>query len=413
MNHLSINKTTILTLFLLHAFVLALQAQITEHICQDDYHIDAGKVGTISLKVDNISFFKDNEYSGPIIKGYTLPGLWLQPKLAYYPLKNLKLEAGLHALIYHGARKFPNYAYQDIASWQGNQYQEGAHVLPYFRAHLLLSGVNLVWGNLYGGSNHKLIEPLYSPELNLTADPEAGFQLLWDTDFLHWDAWIDWQSFIFKNDTHQEAFVVGTSAQFMLNDPQSRMHLYVPVQAIAQHRGGEIDTIYTSSVSTLLNYAAGAGITWNINRPVLKRINLEADVVGYYQQNGTLWPLKKGLGIYAKANADLGRGLRIQGGYYFCKDFISILGTPYFGSVSTTDEGLVYDRMRTAFASLEYSRTIKKYYAMGAKAEFYYVHTGTATTSEGERRASDHLTSYSLGVYFRLNLDVLLWKNIK
>lgn len=86
----------------------------------------------------------------------------------FYPLKNIKLELGVHALIYSGAYKFPNYAYHDIAIWKGNQYQRGTHILPYFRAQLALSRVNLVLGNLYGGENHRLIEPLYNPELNLT-----------------------------------------------------------------------------------------------------------------------------------------------------------------------------------------------------------------------------------------------------
>lgn len=48
------------------------------------------------------------------------------------------------------------------------QYQRGTHILPYFRAQLALSHVNLILGDIYGGSNHGLIAPLYSPELNLT-----------------------------------------------------------------------------------------------------------------------------------------------------------------------------------------------------------------------------------------------------
>ena len=73
-------------------------------------------------------------------------------------------------------------AYQDIAYWKGDQYQKGVHVLPYFRAQMALSDhVNIVLGNIYGASNHNLIEPLYNPELNLTCDPEAGLQLLYDS----------------------------------------------------------------------------------------------------------------------------------------------------------------------------------------------------------------------------------------
>ena len=96
--------------------------------------------------------------------------------------------------------------------------------------------------------------------------------------------WIDWQRFIFLDDTHQEAFTVGLSTRFKLNAPSSTFHCYIPLQILAQHRGGEIDTIRESSVQTLMNGAVGAGVTWNIDRRILKRVNVELDAAGYYQR---------------------------------------------------------------------------------------------------------------------------------
>ena len=192
------------------------RAQVEEKVCKTDYNINPERVGELSVELDNISFFKDNEYAGTVMKGYSLPGMWLEPKVVYYPLKNMKLELGAHALIYSGAYKFPNYAYHDIATWKGNQYQRGTHILPYFRAQLALSHVNLILGDIYGGSNHGLIAPLYSPELNLTADPEMGLQFLYDSRHLHLDAWVNWLSYIFEEDTHQEAFIVGLSSLILL-----------------------------------------------------------------------------------------------------------------------------------------------------------------------------------------------------
>lgn len=78
--------------------------------------------------------------------------------------------------------------------------------------------------------------------------------------------------------------------------PKARFHYYTPVQMTIQHRGGEQDTIYTNSVQTLMNGSVGAGVTWNVNRPVLKRVNVEVDAVAYYQQAGHLWPFDKGVG---------------------------------------------------------------------------------------------------------------------
>lgn len=392
------------------AFPQAVHAQLIERICQTDYRLPSEKVGELSIELDNICFFKNNEFESSVIRGYSLPGLWVQPKFVYLPLKNIKLEAGIHALFYSGAYKYPNYAYQDISLWKGGQYQHGAHLLPYFRAQIAFSRFNLVWGNLYGGSNHGLIAPLYNPELNLTADPETGFQLLFDTRSFHLDAWINWQSFIFHEDTHQEAFTVGVSSAINFTAPEARVHCYMPIQLTIQHRGGEIDTLVSNSVHTLVNAAAGIGLTWNRKRHLLRRVNIEADVLGYYQQAGTLWPLDQGSGLYAKGEFDLGDHLRVQGGYFYGKDFISLYGIPFFGTVSMSREGATFDVMRTWCASIEYSRTFKQNYSMGAKADLYYTCPGTMRLPDGTQMAGKSGTSFLAGIYFRAHLDFRLLK---
>lgn len=93
-----------------------------------------GKKGELSVEIDNLSFFKDDEYTGSFMKGYTLPGLWLQAKAVYYPLEMLKLEAGVHLQRFWGANRYPNMAYQDIAHWKGVSTRKGFHALPWFRA---------------------------------------------------------------------------------------------------------------------------------------------------------------------------------------------------------------------------------------------------------------------------------------
>ena len=231
------------------SFIYTLYAQIPDRVFKTDSRIDPEKKGELSVEFDNLSFFKDDEYTGSFMKGYTLPGLWLQAKAVYYPLEMLKLEAGVHLQRFWGANRYPNMAYQDIAHWKGDQYQRGFHALPWFRAQVALSDhVNIVLGDLYGAANHNLIEPLYNPELNMVADPEMGLQLLYNSCRFDLDVWVNWESFIFREDIHQEAFTVGLSTRFKFNDPDSRFHFYAPLQVLAQHRGGEIDTILTNSV---------------------------------------------------------------------------------------------------------------------------------------------------------------------
>ena len=262
---------------------LPVSAQVEVGRYNTDYRIDSLKMKELRLDMDNLFFFKNNEFGSSAMKGYTLPGAWINPKLSYVPLSNIKFEAGAYMLWYSGAYKYPNYAYQDIAHWKGRHYQNGTHLLPYFRGQVSIGNFNFVLGDIYGGSNHRLILPLYNPELDLTADPESGFQILYDTPRFHLDAWINWQSFIFEADTHQEAFIAGVTSEIQFNSSQSEWHWYMPVQMVVQHRGGEIDDTETG-VETFMNGSVGVGLVRNLNQSGLKRLSWEVDVLGYYQQ---------------------------------------------------------------------------------------------------------------------------------
>ena len=371
------------------------------------YHIDSTQTKQLAIEVDNISFLKDNEYAGSVMKGYTLPGFWLQLKGVYQPLKNLKIEAGAHGLVYSGAYKYPSYAYHDIEKWKGNQYQKGTHILPYLRAHLQLKSWQLVFGDIYGGTQHNLIAPLYNSEQHLTADPEFGFQAIYDSKRFHLDTWVNWQSFIFEEDSHQEAFTVGLSSVFRFNDEQSPVHTYMPFQVTIQHRGGEQDTITTNSVQTLSNGALGFGLKWNLNRKVVKSVNVEANALVHYQQAGELWRKDTGFGAYAKAAIKFTNGIYTEGGYFIGKDFNSLMGIPYYGSLSLKEEGLYYDRPQTFFFSIDYARKFAKRYAFGVKADVYYFSPRGAFRAEGPQPVSNN-TSFSFGVFFRANPRFLI-----
>jgi hypothetical protein len=41
-----------------------------------------------------------------------------------------------------------------------------------------------------------------------------GVQMQWQTKPLDFDVWVNWESFIFDKDTHQEAFTFGLSARY-------------------------------------------------------------------------------------------------------------------------------------------------------------------------------------------------------
>lgn len=384
-------------------------AQTSQILGRTDYRLDSTQVKQLAIEIDNLSFFKDNEYAGQVMKGYSLPGFWLELKGTYQPLNFLKLEFGAYGLVYGGAYKYPSYAYHDIAKWKGNQYQKGTHILPYFRTQLQLKSWQLIFGNVYGGANHNLIAPLYNPELYLTADPEFGFQTIYDASRFHFDAWVNWQSFIFNIDSHQEAFTVGMTSEYRFNEKTAPVHMYLPFQITIQHRGGEQDTITTNSVQTLSNGALGFGIKWNLNRKIVKTVNVEADALMHYQQAGKLWHKDTGFGAYAKAAVEFSNGIYTEGGYFIGKDFNSLLGIPFYGSTSLRDEGTFFKRPQTFFFSVDYARKFAKHYAFGVKADVYYHCPKGAYTIE-ENIPVKKGTSFSVGVFFRANPRFLIKK---
>lgn len=216
-----------------------------------------------------------------------------------------------------------------MPTWKGDQFQKGAHILPFLRAQVGIGNVNIIIGDLYGGLNHDLLLPLYDRELLFSADPEAGLQVIWDTERSHLDAWIDWRSFIFNEDHHQESFVFGGAYRYEITPRDSRTNFYLPVQIVGQHRGGEIDTITENSVQTLMNGAIGVGADLKLGRKVLNRIDILCAVLGYYQQSGDIWPFDSGWGIYAQAKATLLRDFHLTAGLFHSKKFMSLLGSPF------------------------------------------------------------------------------------
>ncbi|MDR1380049.1 MAG: hypothetical protein LBJ47_01050 [Tannerella sp.] len=377
---------------------------------RSDYRIEALHAGRLSFEADNVSFFKNNEFSSTVQKGYTLPGFWLQLKASYCPADNLKLEAGVHSIWFWGTTRYPAFAYQEISTWNGRDDANKVHVLPYFRANMALSEhVNIVLGDIYGGANHRLIEPLYNPELNLTSDPESGLQLLYHTDWLDLDAWVDWRTYIYKLDTRQEAFIAGQTARFRANGEDSPLHAYFQLQGLAQHRGGEIDAT-DEKVQTMMNGAAGAGFRWNIRRSLLKYMDVEFDVAGYNFPKGRVAVPEKGTGFYARLAFQL-QNFNIRTSYWACRNFVTISGSPFYGSISTKEPGMFYKRPEMLYLGGDYMHPMKKGFAFGVNAEVYYFLSGKMYSPETGQFAPSAFgknTNFSLGVVMRINPSFLL-----
>lgn len=380
------------------------QAQMWQHLATSDYVPDARHTGQLRFEADVLAFFRDNEYSSHLTRGYSLPGIWAQPKLTYMPLAQVRMELGLHALMFNGANRYPCYVYHDIGRWKGNQYQSGAHLLPWIRVQAKFSHLNVVLGHIYGGENHRLSLPLWNAEANLSQDPEAGVQLLWDLPHLHADTWVNWQSYIFEEDSHQEAFTVGTTWHIKYGDHTfSDVTFSTPIELLFHHRGGEQDTT-AMGVQTLCNASLGAQLHWRTWNSTVPHVRFTAQALACYQQAGTLWPFEWGAALHGAAAATLWSQLQVQlGAFHAPRHFASLYGNPFFSTISLS-EPHHFRGNTTAYLHADFHHTFARRYTLGASVEAAQSWLGRAETLPRHQEFN-----FSFGIFMRACPSFLLF----
>ncbi|MCF0198702.1 MAG: hypothetical protein HUK02_05175 [Bacteroidaceae bacterium] len=346
-------------------------AQMWDSLCREDYQADTAQTRVLAAQVDALAFFRDNEYNTDFVKGYTLPGLWVRPTLTYQPLEAIRIEAGAHAAIFEGANRYPCFAYHDIATWKGQQFQHGIHVLPFFRVRASLSHLTFILGNLYGAQTHGLSLPMFNPEQCISADPEMGFQMLLDRPCVHLDWWVNWQSYIFQLDSHQEAFTGGLITQLRLSRPEAAVQWALPAEILLQHRGGQQDTTQLG-VQTLANMSAGVSMQTRFRRPHLTAVRAEVAGLFSYQQKGTLWPFTTGFSLHAQAAVTLWDSFCLTAGCWSApKQYANLFGSPLFSTLGTSGHESVRNGIQTPYIQASYTYIFSQHYQLGAQASFY------------------------------------------
>jgi hypothetical protein len=392
---------------ILFSQVLSAQTPVRESLFTDIYTINPEKEGELDLCIDNISFLNNTEADGDVQKGYTLPGFRINPRLTYYPASMIKLEAGVSLLRYWGTDKYPNYAYRDIPEWKAPAYQLGFHLLPFFRAQIQPAPqLNIVLGHIYGGSNHGLIEPLYNRELNLTADPEMGAQIIYNSRVAHFDAWVNWETFTFKNEANNEVATAGASACFHITNPQSFFYLGIPVQAVLTHHGGEIDSV-SGKVVSLANGAAGLQFGFNFGNPVFKYLGLSLMGAGYrnfYSEEPLLF--KQGWAAYSNLdiriwNFDLKMNVWRSG------NFVNLFGNPVFGNVSASKENWNFPRIMVLNPGIRYEQKFGNGFHLGADFELYFAPEFTEYEGIIPVKTAKYF-GCSAGLFLRINPSIVL-----
>jgi len=198
----------------------------------------------LSLKFDQTSFLKNNEYNNGYAQGYTGIGFFMKPTLQYYFTPRTRVNFGIYLLKYSGINQF-------------------TQSIPAFTVtHRLSKAVDIIMGNINGTLFHQLEEPIYRFDQYYRQNMEYGLQVLVHPSGFYMDTWLDWKRFIFKNDPFQELLQWGTRMNidlFRSDDFQMRL----PIQWLMYHRGGQID-LSPDPILTVFNGGAGLDLVYDL-----------------------------------------------------------------------------------------------------------------------------------------------------
>jgi hypothetical protein len=311
----------------------------------------------------NYNFFVNNEYKGERVSGYTLPGFRLTPTISYTLNEKISIEGGVSLLHFWGASKYPNIVYSNLPNWAGSQHQSGVHLVPFFRTTWFINqNIKFSFGNIDYRDCHLLIEPLYNIENTFSGDPEMGLQIKANYNWFKADLWLDWQTFIFENDKHNETFCLGLTTETKIINKE-KFELSLPLNAIVQHLGGEKLQI-KSKVHSWVN--ACLGLKSNVKLSEKFNLYFGADYLKYKQLTGNIMPFKDGFAQFYYLGAKM-KKVNFKIAFFDSEDFISILGSQHFCNFSTNTPGLVFDRANQFYAKIDYDYNIGK----NCNAKFY------------------------------------------
>jgi hypothetical protein len=391
-------KPLVFILLFLPPAALFAQNAVKESLFTDNYALKTETGKALALSIENISFLKNIETDGDLMQGYTLPGFRINPRLIYQPSKSVTLEGGITMLKFWGLDKYPNYAYQNMPEWTADNYRTGFHMLPFFRVHIQpVQQINIVFGTLYGGNNHRFIEPLYNPELNMIADPETGVQFLYDSRALHFDTWINWEIFTLKNDIHNEMVNFGVSGSVHVTSPESPFNLDIPIQAIVTHHGGELDTVHV--MSTQANFAAGISTRFRTGAKWLSSIGFSLMSAGSFDHDA----VQQGRAVYASLTAGIGN-LNAKFTLWRSRNFVNLFGSPVFGNLSTAHYGYFFPLNTMYNPGIRYEKQSAPGIYFGADAECFF-NPAMHSYSDGSKYLS---FNWSTGIYIRINPEIIL-----
>lgn len=350
-------------------------SQEASKILVSDEPFDPKTTGNLSLAIDNLNFFKNNEYKSKYVDGFTLPGVWIRPKLLFYPDNKLRFELGGQVLTYNGRDEYKLY--------------------PWFSVlYMPVKHLSLRMGSLNEDQNHGLLSPVMDIEHFLMDKPEAGIQVKFKNHRLKSDLWIDWQKMIFKGDPYKERFVFGAVTELALLKTE-KLELALPVTFNGLHEGGEID-LAPGLARTHIAVSEGIKFKKKLSGSIFKSWLLESYFLqSSYPEGETALPSNQGTAMYFRSGITSGYG-NLLASYWQGARFFTPLGMPLFQN-GAVNEPFAVNENKLWTLSYFYDRKIFNQSKFGFAFDWFY----NPVTQE---------KSNSAALYMMVNLSVLFKK---
>jgi len=309
--------------------------------------------GDLYLSIDNKHYFINNEYSKPVVKGYTLPGQTISPLVKYRTRNgNLQLETGLQLKHFFGQN-------------------EPISLYPIFTAELnFTSTTQFIMGTLRGNLNHEASDLLFRNEYRFTRKPEYGLQIRHNSKRLWMDFWLNWEKYIEHGDTIPEQFTAGLSLQVPLLSSTSGWKITSPLQTVIVHRGGEISD-FEENGRTDMNNLVGLEIEKNSNAFINKW-----GVFGNYLNYSEMKSISnnaftKGEGVETGAFLQK-RNHHLRASWWKGHKYLALRGNPIYQSVSNYNDELTFRNRYLLTGKYAFKKDFSKDFVFSILVEGYY-----------------------------------------
>lgn len=328
----------IITLFLLFATISA-KAQVDYPTFKSEIPINPADSQQLSFNLYNFNYINNSEWFGNIPLSGTLFGYQLIPEIEYQISPKLIIKGGLYLQKEFGR---PHYTTVD----------------PTFSVKYRAKHSSFILGTLEGNNNHQYIEPIYDYKLIINERLENGFQFKVDTKPYTHDFFINWRRAIHPGDNFKEEFDIGYVSKLNIIN-NIKFNLALPVQMLYSHKGGQVDSLHTP-LQSLVNFAVGPSITFNLDHKLLKRIVFDNYYINYKDISGEkLQAFKEGNAFLSHLLFDF-KNVGIDLRYWNGEGFIGPRGMALFQSVSEKYPGLVEKHRELLIVSFIYDKEIFK-----------------------------------------------------